>query len=156
MAVLVFGRWWTASGVTQCPMQVRHMVWMVHEFGSAAKGRGLRNGAHDTIDGMLVMNVMQVGGATFAVLIHEENLVVRVKTDNAVLGVEMRSKTRPDMIADHDRITNMQVSHGCERRFGVACASHANVQSSDSPCMLQRFEADVTHIGTQVMSLDSK
>ncbi len=140
----------------QGPMQVGHMVWVVHEFGSAAKGRGFRNGTHDTVNGMLVMDVMQVGSVAFTVLIHKQHLVVRVEMDNAVLRIETRSKTHSDMIADHDRVTNMQISHGCERWFGSACASHANVQSGKSPCTLQRFEADVTRIGTQVTLLDSK
>ena len=95
-------------------MQIGHMVWMIHEFGSVAKGRGLRNGTHDTINGVLVMDIVQVGSAAFTVLIHKQNLVVRIETDNAILRIEMRSKTRPDVIVDHDRITNMQVSHGCE------------------------------------------
>ena len=137
-------------------MQVRHMVRVVHKFCSANKGRGFRNGMYHMINWVLVMNVMQVRGVAFAMLVHKQNLMVRVETDNAVLRVEARSKTHPDMIANHDRITNMQVSHGCERRFGTACMGHANVQSGKSPCTLQRFEGDVTRIGTQVMSLDSK
>ncbi len=129
-------------------MQVRHVVGMVHKFGSTDKGRSLRDGTHDTIDGMLVMNVMQVGSMAFAILIHKENLVVRIEMDNAVLRVETRSKTHPDMIADHDRIANMQVSHGCERQFRAASASHADVQSGKGPSTLQCFEADVTCIST--------
>ena len=156
MVVLVFRGWCTVNRAMQGPVQVRHMVWVVHEFGSVTKGRGFRNGSHDTVNGMLVMNVMQVGSVAFTVLIHKQNLVVRVKTDNAVLGVETRSKTSPNMIADHDRITNMQVSHGHERQFGAACTSHANVQSGESSCTLQRFERDVTCISTEVTSLDSE
>ena len=93
-------------------MQVRHMVWVVHEFHSTTEGRGFRNGMYHTINGVLVMNVMQVRGPTFAMLVHKQNLMVRVETDNAVLRVEMWGKTHPDMITNHDRITNMQVSHG--------------------------------------------
>ncbi len=129
-------------------MQVRHMVRVVHKFHSATEGRGFRNGTYHMINGVLVMNVMQVRGATFAMLVHKQNLMVRVEMDNAVLRVETRSKTHPDMIADHDRITNRQVSHGCERRFGMACTGHANVQSGKSPRTLQRFEGDVARIST--------
>ena len=88
-------------------MQVRHMVWMIHEFGSATKGRGFRNGTHDTVNGVLVMDVMQVCSVAFTVLVHKQDLVIRVETDNAILGVETRSKTCSNMIADHDRVTNM-------------------------------------------------
>ena len=137
-------------------MQVRHMVWVVHKFCSTAKGRGLRDGTHDTVNGVLVMDVMQICSPAFSMLIHKQDLMVRVETDDAVLWVETRSKTRPDMITDHHRITDMQVSHRCERWFGSACASHADVQCGECPCMLQRFEADVTCIGTQMASLDSQ
>ncbi len=153
MAVLVIC---TSDWTTQGPMQVRHMVRMVYKFGSVTKGGCFRNGTHNTVNGVLVMDVMQICSVAFTVLIYKQNLVVRIETDNAVLGVEMRSKTHPDMIADHDRITNMQVTHGCERRFGVAGTSHSNVQSGESPCTLQRFERDVTCIGTEVTSLDSE
>ena len=156
MAVLVFRRWCWTSRAMQSPMQVRHMVWVVHEFCSATKGRGLRNGTHDTVNGVLVVDVMQVCSPAFTVLVYKQDLVVRVEMDNTVLWVETRSKTHPDMIADHDRITNMQISHGCERWFGLTCASHVDVQGSEGPCTLQRFEADVTRIGTQMTSLDSK
>ena len=156
MAVLVFRRWCSTSQATKIPMQVRHMVRVIHKFCSVTKGRGLRNGTHNTVNGVLVVDVMQVRSPAFTVLVYKQDLVVRVEMDNTVLWVETRSKTHPDMIADHDRVTNMQISHRCERWFGSACASHTDVQCGEGPCTLQRFEADVTSIGTQMTSLDSK
>ena len=108
------------------------------------------------VNWVLVVNVMQVCGTAFAMLIHKKNLVVRVETYNAVLRVETRSKTRANMIANHDRITNMQVSHQRERQFRAACMGHSNIQSSKGPCSLQGFQRDVTCIGTQMTLLDSK
>ena len=67
-------------------MKIRYMIWVIDKLGSAAKGGGLRNGVHDMVNWMLVMNVMQVCSTTFAVLVHKQNLVVRVETDNAVRG----------------------------------------------------------------------
>ena len=153
MGVLV-GR--MASWAVQGPMQVGHMVWMINKFGSTSESRCFGNGTYHTINGVLVVNVMQVCGMAFAMLIHEENLVVRVETYNAVLWVETRGKTRANVIANHDRITNMQVSHRCERRFRAACTGHSDVQGSKGPCSLQGFQGDVTRVGTQMTSLDSK
>ena len=130
--------------------------WVINEFGGMSKSGGFRDGTYHTINGMLVMNVMQVRGAAFAVLINKKNLVVRVEMDNAVLRVETRGKTRANMVANHDGITNMQVSHQCERRFRAACMGHSNVQSRKGPCTLQGFQGDVTCVGTQVTSLDTK
>ncbi len=129
---------------------------MIHKFSSTAKCRSFRNGADHMINWVLVMNIMQIGRATLAILVHKENLVIRVKTHNAVLRVEVRRKTGVDMIADHDRVTHMQISHGCERWFWAACASHVDVQSSKSPCPLQGFQGDVTRISTQMTSLDTE
>ena len=137
-------------------MQVGDVVWVVNEFGGMSKSGGFRNGTYHTINGVLVMNVMQVRSTAFAMLVHEKNLMVRVETNNAVLRVELRSKTRGNMVAKHDRITNMQVSHRCERWFRAACTGHVYVQSGKGPCSLQCFQGDVTRISTQVTSLDSK
>ncbi len=108
------------------------------------------------INWVLVVNIMQVRSATLAMLVHKKDLVVGVEMNNVVLGVETRCKTCANMIANHDRVTNMQVSHGGERQFGTACTGHADVQSSQSPCTLQGFQGDVTCISTQVMSLDTE
>ena len=156
MAVLVFSGWHSTSRATQSPMQVRHMVRMVHKFCSAAKGRGLRNGTHNTVNGVLVVDVMQIRCSAFTVLIHKQHLMVRVEMNDAVLWVETRSKTHLDMITDHDRIANMQITHRGERWFRSAGASHADVEGSEGPHTLQRFKADVTCIGTQMTSFDSK
>ena len=142
---------WSMQG----PMQVGHMVGMINKFGSMSKSGSLRDGTYHTINWVLVVDVMQVHGSAFTMLIHEKNLVVRVETYNAILWVETRGKTSANMIANHDRITNMQISRRCERWFRAACAGHANVQSGKSPCSLQGFQRDVTRIGTQMTSLDT-
>ncbi len=138
------------------PVQVGNMIRVIDKLGGTTKGRRFRNGTYHTIYRVLEMNIMQVRSAAFSMLVHQKNLVVRVETDNAVLGVEMRSKTHANMIADHDRITHMQVSHWCERRFGAAGMGHMDIQSSKGPCTLQSFQGDVTRIGTEMMSLDTK
>ena len=104
MGVLVFR---AASWVTQSPMQIQHVVGVINEFGSMSKSGCFRNGTYHTINWVLVVDVMQVRGTAFAMLVHKKNLVVRIEMDNAVLRVETRSKTLVNMIANHDRITNM-------------------------------------------------
>ncbi len=145
-----------SSRAMQSPMQVGNMIWVVDKFGGATKRRGFRNGTDHAINWVLIMNIMQVRSATFSMLVHQKNLVVRIETDNAVLGVETRSKTRANMIMNHYRITHMQVSHRSERWFRVACTGHVNVQCGKGPCMLQGFQGDVTRIGTKMTSLDTK
>ena len=145
-----------SSGATQSPMQVGYMVWMINEFGGTAKSGGFRNGMYHTVNWVLVVNVMQVRCSAFAMLINKKNLVVRVETYDAVLGVEMRGKTCANVITNHDRVTNMQISHWCERWFGAAGTGHSNVQSGKGPCALQGFQGDVTRVGTEVTLLDTK
>ncbi len=145
-----------SSRATQSPMQVGNMIRVVDELGSTTKRQGFRNSTDHAINRVLVMNIMQVRSAAFSLLVYQKNLVVRVEMDNAVLGVETRGKTRANMIANHNRITHMQVSHWSERWFGAACAGHADVQGGKGPCMLQGFQGDVTCIGTEMTSLDTK
>ncbi len=151
--VLVFS---PAGWTTQRPMQVGHVVWVINKFGGTSKGGCFGNGTNHTIDWVLVMDVMQIRSTAFAMLVHKKNLVVRVESDDAVFRVETRGKTGANMIANHDRITNMQVSHWRERRFRAACTGHADIQSGKSPSSLQGFQGDVTCISTQVTSLDPK
>ena len=73
------------------------------------------------------MNVMQVCSMAFTILVHEKNLMIRVETNNVVLRVEPGRKTCTNMVAKHDRITNMQVSHWCERGFRATGMGHAYV-----------------------------
>ncbi len=82
--------------------------------------------------------------------------MVGVETDNAILRVELRGKTRANMIANHNRVAHMQVSHWSERWFRAARTCHMNVQSSQGPCTLQGFQGDVTRIGTQMTLLDTE
>ena len=133
---------------TQSPVQVGNMVRMVNEFGSTAKGLCFWDSANHVINWVLVMNIMQIRSATFAMLVHKEDLVVGIEANDAVLRVETGCKTHANMIANHDRVTHMQVSHGSERRFRAACTGHANIQSGKGPCTLQGFQGDVTHIST--------
>ncbi len=132
------------------------MIGVIHKLGSTAKCSSFRNGTDHMVNGVLVVDVMQVGRAALAVLVHKKNLVIRVEMHNAVLWVEARCKPSANMIMDHDRITHMQISHGCERWFWSACMSHADVQSSKSPGSLQGFQGDVTRISTQMASLDTE
>ena len=76
MVVLVVSGLWAVSWATQGPMKVGYMIWVIDKLSSATKGGGLRNSAHDMVNRMLVMNVMQVGSTTFAMLVHKKNLVV--------------------------------------------------------------------------------
>ena len=77
------------------------MIRVVDEFGSATKRRGFRNGTDHAINWVLVMNIMQVRSAAFSMLVHQKNLVVRVETDNVVLGVETRSEHDYESLQDH-------------------------------------------------------
>ena len=146
----------TPSWVTQGPMQIGHMVGMINKFGGMSKSGCFRYGMYYTINRVLVVDVMQVCSVTFAILINKENLMVRVEMYNVVLWVETRGKTSVNMIVNHDRITNMQVSHRRERWFRAARTGHSNIQSGKGPCSLQGFQGDVTRVGTQVTSLDTK
>ena len=132
------------------------MIRVVHEFGGATKCRSFRNGVNHAVNGVLIMNVMQVCSVALSMLINQKNLVVRVEMDNVILGVETRSKTRANMITNHYRITHMQVSHRGERWFRAACTSLSNVQSGKGPCTLQGFQGDVARISTKMTSLDTK